>query len=207
MDRLYKFTLTLAVLTLLLPATVAAAFVEYVGAFRSDAGRDYVVHMTFSDQIGFYGRPDGPPASSSITDQLFAGYSGGSYWVESSGETLYTGSGVALDFWFGQEPYGERTLNSTELYPYFPSEFGMPSGAIAVSLDENGDVLDWETWESNSFGLPPELVYIGNGSVSIEDGIHLRPSPVPLPATAWLFGFGILGLVNLVRRNKNRAAL
>jgi hypothetical protein len=76
-----------------------------------------------------------------------------------------------------------------------------------VSLDENGDRLDWSTWEDNSFGLPSELVYIGNGQVSIEDGIHLRPVPVPLPAAAWLFGFGLIGLINLLRRHNNRQAL
>ena len=43
------------------------------------------------------------------------------------------------------------------------------------------------------------VVFVDSGHMILDD-IHFDPQAVPLPAAAWLFGSGLLGLVGLVRR-------
>ncbi|MEW6330268.1 MAG: hypothetical protein AB1560_02305 [Pseudomonadota bacterium] len=72
----------------------------------------------------------------------------------------------------------------------------------ALSGTENG----WQWLSDNSY----QLLYHSVGSCSeCQLTIHLYGSvvPVPIPAAAWLFGFGLMGLLGLARRRKNLQAI
>jgi hypothetical protein len=203
------FTLAaIVIVQLTLTSTTSAALVEYIDDYTFREGVNYTLHMVFDDDSDIYYGSDAPPPSSAITRSLVTNFTGDSYWLERNGETIYSRNrGAGLHFWSSQEPYGERTLSPmTELYPYFPSKLDLPEGEAAVVLDENGDVLDRETWIESQFTLPTSMVYAGSG-IDIERGIHLWSAPIPLSVVIWLFGFGLVGVMNLVIRRRKRQFL
>ena len=79
-------------------------------------------------------------------------------------------------------------------------------------LDESASPYDWASWwgDTPSNDLPTmldvnRLDLLGAGDYSgyynlYEDPFLLRP--VPIPAAAWLFGSGMIGLLGVVRRRK-----
>ena len=63
----------------------------------------------------------------------------------------------------------------------------------AVSVDGNGD------------GIPGILMPVGGPFAGFHANFNLNgitPAPVPIPAAAWLFGSGLIGLVGVSRRRR-----
>ena len=59
------------------------------------------------------------------------------------------------------------------------------------------DISDWNGWDE----LEMTDFWVGNGSIS-HVAIYGGVPEVPIPAAAWLFGSGLLGLVGVARRKK-----
>lgn len=74
--------------------------------------------------------------------------------------------------------------------------FGVPYGH-ATTLDltiEN--VLDAFTYDNG------DLANIAKKFAGSQIGVEINPNPVPVPAAAWLFGSGLLGMVAVARRRE-----
>ena len=54
----------------------------------------------------------------------------------------------------------------------------------------------------SSLGLSPGAYEWTGGSGATADSFELNVGVVPIPAAAWLFDSGLLGLIGLARRNK-----
>lgn len=77
------------------------------------------------------------------------------------------------------------------------------NGTLALSGNTNFilGITDGSSWMSDNGGY----IYLGANSyiVSFDSGssvLTVDVNPVPVPAAAWLFGSGLLGLVGVARR-------
>jgi hypothetical protein len=82
-------------------------------------------------------------------------------------------------------------------------------------LEDSGEPFVWDSWwgDSPTNDLPPlmELTRLDVLGVGADSEYHsmdfqqLQLRPVPLPAAAWLFGCGLVGLLGVMRRSTNPA--
>ena len=84
------------------------------------------------------------------------------------------------------------------------SSFGRyPSGALPLILDEAANPNDYTANTGGSIGGSPQQTGSFQGSSINFDIVTLTETTVvPVPAAAWLFGSGLLGLVGVARRKK-----
>jgi hypothetical protein len=110
--------------------------------------------------------------------------------------------------------------------------FGLPIIYTGGTISDNGNgtysgalIFDWSTSTGNVATILWDITDLGNGTASVltldgdSDGIpgnaitsgtiagnsfeiNGELTVVPLPASVWLFGSGLLGLVGIVRRKK-----
>ena len=75
--------------------------------------------------------------------------------------------------------------------------------------DTNEATFDWDGTYGDSFALNYQAYIPTNSPLTSAQGqpynLYMTGvvKPVPLPAAAWLFGSGLLGLVGLARRKKS----
>lgn len=109
------------------------------------------------------------------------------YWSQVNGinaadQIVGTAGGLAV-------LYDPKTNSTTDLNSFLPKASGWALTS-AVSINDNGQVLGYGTYNGESHGFLLDL----NGSI--------QPAPIPEPATIGLFGLAIaaLGLRHLKRR-------
>ena len=139
----------------------------------------------------------------------------GDTWDVTGADSTYTWDGSTLVFtsqipngidfdidgyfdWVGSGgQYGRELFNGT----YFSDDtlsfsgyqlinsFGILLGnyVAAVSIDGNTITGDWDSGVVPGSGIPGDFMAVRN-------------SAVPIPAAAWLFGSGLLGLIGIARR-------
>jgi len=105
-----------------------------------------------------------------------------------SGDTLvdsiaYEGIGSFLGPYAEGNSFAAADSNSTN----------MSIGRLPNGFDSNDNASDF-----NSTCLTP-----GSANISGTGDCSVSVNPVPLPAAAWLFGSGLLGLIGISRRNVN----
>jgi len=123
---------------------------------------------------------------------------------------------------FGSTPQTQLNLDFTTVVSDVSFDFANPSGDLTVSVF---DISGGSLGVFNYMGVDPfinqagfdygagSVVISGIGdiaSVLIEPGLNqtlvidnLNFSPVPIPAAAWLFGSGLIGLIGVARRKKS----
>lgn len=114
----------------------------------------------------------------------------GTYWQSSITTTWNTGSSFSFN-WNGH--HDGTPPNGTGLCNFDSSS---PNGTYCQATDVVLHGLD----EVDEYNFKLDWVS-GGGTVTLT-GSHY-PQTVPIPATAWLFGSGIAGLVAFARRRKS----
>jgi hypothetical protein len=57
-------------------------------------------------------------------------------------------------------------------------------------------------WGNNTRTFTDTIISITDQPNITDFMVALAPAPVPIPAAAWLFGSGLVGLISIARRNK-----
>ena len=116
-----------------------------------------------------------PPATPSLHD----------YWsVETAGDFL-TEDSVPFRIWPIQLDFGDQNFFSGTTAPADLSFFERLPTDVTSFLNPNG---------------LPQFTWVPGGDIYSLTGAQVTNTVVPIPATAWLFGSGLLGLVGMARR-------
>ena len=91
---------------------------------------------------------------------------------------------------------------------YLPANFGggftiADSNSISMSIGRLPNGIDSNT---NSADFNSACITPGSGNISGTGDCSISVSAVPLPAAAWLFGSGLLGLIGISRRRLGELA-
>jgi hypothetical protein len=143
---------------------------------------------------------DSTAPEDSVVFEKVSFLSGSGYFTDSfSVATGGTYQVTLTDFEF-PNPLAETGLNITSTTESFGSLFG--TGSFTFDADPGDYYLSF-------FGRAPELGQYGIeiAQFAIEISQPGNVSTVPVPAAAWLFGSGLLGLTGLVRRRSARTPL
>ena len=83
------------------------------------------------------------------------------------------------------------------------------TGGTFAAFDVNGSLLGsvfQDAVAGNTFILEYEGIhsvsFTGSGTIALDDFAFNDVTAVPIPAAAWLFGSGLIGLIGLARRKK-----
>jgi hypothetical protein len=57
-------------------------------------------------------------------------------------------------------------------------------------------------WGNNTRTFTDTIISITDQPNITDFMVALAPAPIPIPAAAWLFGSGLVGLISIARRNK-----
>ncbi len=207
---------TLLIATALTPQLANAAFVEYTGSGTIN-GHD--IAMTLQIDNAFHAWQDTthtPEYYESIgahpSNIPFGAFVIGDYSItqEGVGTTTNTGGEIVM-YWsiVGDHSrfWNDETIIDTD--ENFSGEFAHNHVAF---LDGNGSDYDWSGWVTGDYQLAPELAFthlnlLGWGesaNIYAQDDLDLHLHAVPLPAAAWLFVPGLLGLFGFAR-NKSQS--
>jgi hypothetical protein len=88
---------------------------------------------------------------------------------------------------------------------YLITQNGLTETSLTVQATQNQFFVDLGTQAKTFAGIASAWTLNSDGSLSF-NGTDVSPSAVPLPAAAWLFGSGLLGLVGVSRRKAKVAA-
>lgn len=160
----------------------------------------------------YFGSASASLLVTSFTGQL-SGFNGAignvhvSFEYDSDSSGLYAGRATISDF--GDYAANDFILiSSTDHYLYFDAP--TVTGTTTKSLHLYGNFFNWAPSEfvfdnrslaiGNTYGGPHFGVDIDNLSVLT---VNVGTSPVPVPAAAWLFATGLIGLVGVARRKKS----
>ena len=172
---------------------------EYDGAPWTLGWKFSVTAPTSVEALGVY---------DSFQDGL-AGTAQVGLWLASGGTplaqtTIAAGTDAALDGYFRFAP-----VSSTALTPGIEYIVGAHLDGDATSLFGGNGIVDPRVSvidvRYSSFGSGfgfPDQTDLGTDGAAFLDG-NFQLTSVPLPAAAWLFGSGVIGLAGLVRR-RNR---
>jgi hypothetical protein len=97
---------------------------------------------------------------------------------------------------------GFRSVDTTDFFELDMSFFSTLNGAAA------GDVVEFDsivTGPPTFNGCQEEVVDSGQDCGPWYSGGTITASEVPIPAAAWLFGSGLVGLVGMARRKQSKA--
>ena len=151
---------------------VITTFTGEVLGFNSDVG---------SVSVSFYYDTGIPSAySATATVGSFGNYAANNFTL-----TSVIGSHMSFD--------ATTTTGTTSIYLNLYGNFDFAASPDEFGFDRRSNVL------SNSYGWPSFDVVLDNASaVTVSSLPDL--APVPVPAAAWLFGSGLVGLVGVARR-------
>ena len=123
--------------------------------------------------------PTNPVESDLTATSVFQGtYSGGTFTVTSGTETYTSCSGYCSAGFLGGAADGSVVRD-------YDTEFGFTFGSVTLAGGTaQGDVA------------------LAGGSYEALRTFTLTPSEVPVPAAAWLFGSGVIGLMGAARRRR-----
>ncbi len=201
-----KSLLTAALFTAILtPQLSEAAFVEYSGSQTLYDGREVTMSLEIDSDFHDSGvwMPPEEVIGGNVLSTLSLGYFNlGDYSFSEDGNT-FSGTGGRMVISWLAFPDKYEIYND---YTYLDSD-ETPTGHFRDSnahfADGNGNPYDWSSWENGNFALPPEIdfVYLDLHPFGGSSDLHLYPTPVPLPAAAWLFIPGLMGLFGFARKN------
>lgn len=89
---------------------------------------------------------------------------------------------------------------NTHTYTYFGSNVNVSSGLYKYNLIGYNRIQDGELRLLDSLSSPWNLQTVSSSA------FYTSVAPVPLPASAWLFGSGLIGLCGVARRRTRRRA-
>lgn len=136
--------------------------------------------------------------------------SGGSLLVN-PGEYFVLAGNADSDFnggFFANYEYSGFSLGNAEDEIVFSDDSGELlrfnyTGGFGVA-GRSMELLGMDMIETNYGLTDPDWTY-GLGDIGTPGAMgSYSPSPVPLPAAAWLFSSGLVGLIGIARRRKNR---
>ncbi len=172
---------------------------EYDGAAWALGWKFSVTAPTAGEAVGVYDSFQGGLAGTAQVGLWLA--SGGTPLVQT---TIAAGTDAALDGYFRFAP-----VSSTALTPGIEYIVGAHLDGDATSLFGGNGIVDprvsvidvrYSSFGSG-FGFPDQTDLGTDGAAFL--GGNFQLTSVPLPAAAWLFGSGVIGLAGLVRR-RNR---
>ena len=108
------------------------------------------------------------------------------------------GNFINTTVWTGSGPDGNRFQSAP------PTDNFYLGSTDKVTAGQSNQVnAGWTTYTSQPFNLDPTLSLYGvSQELLIASNGDVVLAPVSIPATAWLFGSGLLGLVGMARRKK-----
>ncbi len=114
----------------------------------------------------------------------------------------------SLSQYFGYFGGSPDTYNSVELWRDTTKLATLTGSYLAsvASVNPNGNWATgayWNIWASNSSEYFNKVLFV-SGQNAFETDNHASLSAVPLPAAAWLFGTGLLGLLGLNKRQRKQ---
>jgi hypothetical protein len=124
----------------------------------------------------------------------------GSVWFPNANHHSYS---TTISSWtpFGTGPNGAwDTSNGDAFVMYSNFKIGVPSGYISGDNISGNATKLGSSFASLGFTPGSYVSTLTNGSFT--DSITINVSAVPIPAAAWLFGSGLLGLIGVARRKK-----
>lgn len=132
---------------------------------------------------------------------------GGVAWITGFSMSGYNGYSTDIDYRLdGLGDVGpnsvSRDAGGDNLYfRYDPNLVVAPDESLFMSVDT--DAFDYDL--SGLFTIYAQNDFGANVFVTRIDGVS-APSAVPVPAAAWLFGSGLVGLIGIMRRRDSKLA-
>ena len=183
-----KFWKSALAATVILTSTSANAATVYHTNLYDDTSTTYDLWVyTDTNGMGTYGAGE---AAMYITSRYDATASD----VMSCGVNCGALTGGPADV-TGTFPLGHVTMVESFTVGYIADFYGMEVEGMLGIDTINGDSTYMELWHINS------VEDIGSYYQALDYlTIELQTSPVPVPAAAWLFGSGLIGLIGVARR-------
>jgi hypothetical protein len=111
------------------------------------------------------------------------------------------GANVANWTPFGTSSTGSWDASSGDAFNLFSApQIAVPVGYISGTNISGNATKNGASFATLGFALGSYVSTLTNGSFT--DTVTVNVSAVPIPAAAWLFGSGLLGLVGIARRKK-----
>jgi hypothetical protein len=186
----------------------SAAIIEYTGSANVTNAHDGSVYyvtlsMSLDENLVFRNGPL-PPIEDRLSDEHPADIIIPSYEIEIDKVGNFSGTNGSLFMWYDADPYTRNV---------YPEKLNIFSGFGYLTFrNSDGTQFDWSSWRGDdpTFDLPPVMVleYLDVFSSHPTESdfrivnADLKLTPVPIPATAWLFGIGLLGLIKTIKRHK-----
>lgn len=132
---------------------------------------------------------DWTPNEQSSTNSVFA-INSGLFWTGMAPATLPAGT--------------ETTVVSTDPMSFTSTFFTDGTMAGSFPVGQEGQLESLLHLIGSDFNSPTSFNSIGTAMLTANGLLTINPSsvaPIPLPAAAWLFGTGLIGLAGLARRS------
>jgi hypothetical protein len=152
-----------------------------------------------------------PDLTNVCCDILFSSGSGGSDLVTATWSGLLPGT--SYNYWFLSSYSADQdiTVIGSTTFEFLSPDLPTPTNGGTQVINDTKIESITPTFESYAFQMQASAT----GTIAIEirandpesskpvaSGFALELAPVPVPAAAWLFGSGLIGLVGIARRNK-----
>jgi hypothetical protein len=200
-----------------------AALVEYRGsttAVVNGVGRNLTLSLTIDNEFPLYGPTlqhmyDNYPSSADI-DRYYGYFAIYNSSLSLEGVAPVTGTSGDFNIWVTDIDMvnGGYDTSTLRLVPEDVVTDWSQHTRFRF-LEDSGEPFVWDSWwgDSPTNDLPPlmeltslDVIGVGANSEYHSMGFQqLLLRPVPLPAAAWLFGCGLMGLLGVVRRSTNPA--
>ncbi|MCG8487460.1 MAG: hypothetical protein MI756_08330 [Chromatiales bacterium] len=195
----------------------SAAIIEYRGSANVTNAHDGSVHyvtlsMSIDEELVIHGRPL-PPIEDRISDEHPAHFNIPNYQIDIEKVGTFSGENGYFAIWYDEDPYTRNV---------HPEHLDILAGHGYLTFrNSDGTQFGLSSWRGDdpTFDLPPVMIleYLnvfqfhpvedGEQFDLIENGFRianadLKLTPVPIPAAAWLFSVGLLGLFKIAKRHK-----
>lgn len=208
------FTLLLLFIANFISTSSYAVFVDYAGTGTMN-GQAISMTMQIDNEFGpdvwyppeYYTDQGAHPHDMPFDDIMI-----GNYTINLEGAGTTSGDHGRFIMWWDLVGDSEFFYND-ETILYNDSTFGGSFAHNRVAfMDGTGNPYDFSSWQYGDFELPPEIAfsilnlnswggYAGSGSIDL----HLHA--VPLPASIWLFGAGLMGVLGMARKTLTTESL
>ena len=120
----------------------------------------------------------------------------GLYDIDTVEGGMITGIEVGAGQWFGHFLYDWGVVFDTDLVLVWDATYQLDGSIELISTDVISDLFP------TGSGAPGHPT-IDGATVGFSYSFDLLLTPVPVPATVWLFGSGLIGLIGFARRKTN----
>ena len=128
------------------------------------------------------------------------GAAGAGMAFTTSGVSAYTVNAQWASYGTGN--FGDWDTSSGDALAFFSNpQIGVPVGYTSGTNISGSATKNGATFASLGFEIGSYVSTLTNGSIT--DTVTVNVNAVPIPAAAWLFGSGLLGLIGFARRKKS----